>query len=86
MSTWAAQPRSPQPAGPVLPPSPQPAGPIIPPIPSRAKRGRRKPPTDLRGLAWTGAFVIGLAVGIVGYQWVPGVDTTFDYWLALALG
>ena len=74
-------------AGPPHPPNALPEGPVIAPLPSRAKRkGGNKPPRDRRPWMWLGAFAIGLALGIVGYQWVPGVDTAFDAWLALALG
>jgi hypothetical protein len=74
-------------AGPPHSPNAPPEGPVIAPLPSRAKKKRgRKPPRDRRALMWAGAFAIGLALGIVGYQWVPGVDTAFDTWLALALG
>jgi hypothetical protein len=72
--------------GPPHPPSPAPVGPVIAPLPSRARKGHGKRPRDRRVLMWAGSFLIGLALGIVAYQWVPGMDTAFDYWLALALG
>ncbi len=62
--------------------------PVIPPIPSEAQRRARrvrKPPVDLRWLIWVSAFVLGMTLGVVAYQYIPSLDYTFDYWMALAL-
>ena len=68
------------------PPGQLPEGPVIAPLPSRAKKARRRPPTDRRWLLWAGALAVGLGLGIASYQWAPGVDSFVEYWLALALG
>lgn len=67
------------------PTSSKPTGPLVPPLPSRAKRGQR-PGKSHRGLWWALALALGVGAGVAGYQWVPNVDTTFDYWLAIVLG
>jgi len=74
-------------AAPAQPPGPMPDGPLVPPLPSRArKKGSRKRPTNWRGLGWVGALLIGVGLGIAGYQWLPGVDSFFDYCIVLVLG
>jgi len=61
---------------------------VIPPIPSETKRRAkrlRKPPPDLRWLIWVSSFVVGMALGVTAYRYLPSLDLYFDYWLALAL-
>jgi hypothetical protein len=60
-----------------------PGAPRIPPPP--VGRGQRRR-GDNRGLIWVGVFALGVAVGAGAYQWVGGVDSVFDAWLALAVG
>jgi hypothetical protein len=55
-------------------------------LPSRAKKGRRQRQKEEPELVWAIAFAAGLALGAALYQWVPGVDSYVDYWLARALG
>lgn len=50
------------------------------------QRGKRRKRTNPRAWIWPLAFVVGIALGIGAYQWVPRMDFYFDYWLALALG
>ncbi len=62
--------------------------PVIPPIPSEAARRAkrlRKPPMNLRPLIWISTFVLGMALGVVAYRYVPSLDFYFDYWLALVM-
>jgi hypothetical protein len=59
-------------------------GPRIPAPPPRDPT-RRPGGGSLRGLAWLLALALGVAGGISAYQWVPPIDSTFDYWLSLAL-
>jgi len=56
----------------------------IPAPPPRDSK-RRKGAGGGRGLIWVGALALGVALGVVAYQYVPRVDSTFDYWVALAL-
>ena len=60
-----------------------PGAPRIPPPP--AGGGKRRNQTDPRWLVWPCAFVLGAALGFVAYRWILGVDSYFDYWLALTL-
>lgn len=66
-------------------PSDRPPGPRIP-APPPADERRRARRGDARWLIWLGALGVGVAAGVCAYQWLPPIDTTFDYWLALALG
>lgn len=58
-------------------------GPVIPPPPARRALRRNRRATRGRWLLWPMAFVLGVALGLGAYQWIPGVDEQFDYWLAL---
>jgi len=57
------------------------AGPVIPPPPARV--GPRRKRTSVRLLIWPLAFAVGVGLGVAAYQWVPGADFYFDYWVAL---
>ncbi len=70
---------------PARPPSPSRGGPRVPPPPA-GTAGPRQKATDLRWLGWSGAFAVGIALGIGAYHYLPEVDAYVDYWLALALG
>ncbi len=60
--------------------------PRIPAPPPAAARGGKRGRGDGRWLVWLLALGLGAGLGVAGYQFVPGLDSTFDYWLALALG
>jgi hypothetical protein len=67
----------------VTAPAPGMVGPRIPaPPPAVGRRGGR---SGWRGIVWLLALGAGIAGGVCAYQWAPTVDTTFDYWLSLAL-
>jgi uncharacterized protein HemX len=57
--------------------------PRIPPPPKLQARRQRK--SDVRALIWAIALVLGIGAGVAGYQFVPGVELAFDYWLALVM-
>ena len=59
-------------------------GPVIPPPP--ANPGRRGKSSDVRALVWFVALLLGAALGVGAYGWVPGLNTYVDDWVALALG
>jgi hypothetical protein len=62
----------------------QQGAPLIPPPPPRQpRRGHTATNGLLIGVA---AFVLGAALGVAGYRWIVHVDTTFDYWVSIALG
>lgn len=62
------------------------AAPKIPAPPPAAARGGKRGRSDGRWLVWLVALGVGVGLGVAGYQFVPGLDAAFDYWLALALG
>lgn len=70
-----------------LPPVPDvpSAAPVIPPPPPQhGRRGSRG--SDPRVVLWPLALALGAALGVGAYQWIQGVEPTFDYWLALVVG
>ncbi|NUO49859.1 MAG: hypothetical protein HOV80_13475 [Polyangiaceae bacterium] len=58
-------------------------GPRIPAPPPAL--GRRAGRNNARGIIWLLALALGIAGGVCAYQFAPMVDTTFDYWVSLAL-
>jgi hypothetical protein len=56
------------------------------PAPPRGGAGRRRGAGGGAWLVWLLALAIGAGLGVAAYQFVPGLDATFDYWLALVLG
>ncbi len=58
--------------------------PRIPAPPPAA--GPRRGTADGRWIIWLLALAVGVGAGVAGYQFVPGVDGAFDYWLALLAG
>ncbi len=58
---------------------------VPPPPPRTAQRKQRKKQGEPRYWIWPLALVSGIALGIVGYQFIAGIDFYFDYWLAAAL-
>ena len=66
---------------------PQPAGgPVIPPPPAQVRRRRQGGAGGGRWLIWSGALLLGMALGHGAYRWLQGVDFYVDYWVALLLG
>lgn len=62
----------------------RPGGPVIPPPPpARTAMLRQQRAASRRWLIWLAALALGVALGLVAYQWIPGVDLQFDSWLAL---
>jgi hypothetical protein len=59
-------------------------GPRIPAPPPRDAI-RRPGRGSWRGVIWLLALAAGAGGGVAAYQWAPMVDSTFDYWLSLAL-
>jgi hypothetical protein len=62
-----------EPAPPTLVPRP-------PPRPKRHKKGM-----DPRLWLWPLAVAVGVALGVVAYNYLPDADFYFDYWVELAL-
>ena len=61
--------------------------PVIPrPPKGPAAGGRRRQQSDRRGAIWAASMLVGVALGVVLYRFVPQVATYFDYWVASFLG